>query len=176
MVEQSTTWASLCHLLAAGQRPEAPALPGPGSWTSIVELAQRDGVAPQLYAALQQKNLAAPPEIQEQLRQAYYGAARLNTLQFQELDRVLGRLAEAGIPTLALKGAALASTVYEGIAPRPMVDLDILVPRDQVPQVPEALAPLGLPGPAWTTRPLFCLRGALQRRDQPPPRPRRWAT
>ncbi len=89
-------------------------------------------------------------EIQEQLRQAYYGAARLNALQFRELDRVLDRLAEAGIPTLALKGAALASTVYEDVAPRPMVDLDILVPRDQVPQVPEALAPLGYqaqPGP-----------------------------
>lgn len=44
------------------------------------------------------------------------------------LDRLVKRLAEAGIPPMLLKGAALARSVYPSFMQRPMNDLDLLVP------------------------------------------------
>jgi hypothetical protein len=55
-----------------------------------------------------------------------------NTLLTEELVRVLKLLAEAGIPTIPLKGVTLADSLYGDPALRVCVDLDILVPRSMV--------------------------------------------
>jgi len=66
-----------------------------------------------------------------QTTNAYYATAARNILLYRELAGVLNALAEAGVPTIVLKGAALASTVYPSIAHRPMGDIDLLVrPQD----------------------------------------------
>jgi hypothetical protein len=68
-----------------------------------------------------------PEEALRKLEVAYYHTAAMN-LRFQsELRRVLLALQGEGIPTIVLKGAALAETVYSNAALRPMRDLDILV-------------------------------------------------
>ena len=55
-----------------------------------------------------------------------------NIRLYGELIRALRVLRAAGIPTLVLKGAALADTIYPDIAQRPMVDIDLLVrPADR---------------------------------------------
>ncbi len=56
-----------------------------------------------------------------------FAIAARNVLLFHELARVLRDLEAAGIPVIALKGAALALTVYPSLDQRPMGDLDLLV-------------------------------------------------
>ena len=69
-----------------------------------------------------------------QARRMTYTTAARNILLYHELAGVLNALADAGVPTILLKGAALASTVYPNIAHRPMGDLDLLVrPQDLEP-------------------------------------------
>jgi hypothetical protein len=81
--------------------------------------------------------------MEERLRQAYYYLAAHNSLLQHELEGVLGTLARARVPVLLLKGAALAQAAYDNVALRPMVDLDLLVPRARVAAGESALAGMG---------------------------------
>jgi hypothetical protein len=56
---------------------------------------------------------------------------------------VVDALHAAGIPALLLKGAALVETVYPDPAQREMLDLDILVPGEQLDEASSVLTPLG---------------------------------
>lgn len=65
------------------------------------------------------------------------------------LSRVLERLHVAGIPTLVLKGAALARQYYPDVGLRPMSDVDVMVPEPQATRAMEVLqgagfVPIGL--------------------------------
>ncbi len=61
----------------------------------------------------------------------YYRHIRLtNKLLLFRLEEILALLESHGIPTLVLKGAALTAGVYRDPGLRPMIDLDIAVPRD----------------------------------------------
>src|SRR5207253_1867095 len=55
-----------------------------------------------------------------------------NALLTEELVRLLTLLAEAGIPTIPLKGVVLAESLYGYTAARVCNDIDILVPRRHV--------------------------------------------
>jgi hypothetical protein len=66
-----------------------------------------------------------------------------NTELFDELARVLLALQRRSIPTIALKGAAMAPMLYGDIALRFMYDLDLLVPTEAREQALASLAPLG---------------------------------
>jgi hypothetical protein len=72
-----------------------------------------------------------PPAVLVDLRQAYAGYAVRNTVMLAALATAASQLAAVGIPTLALKGAALIESVYPSVGQRPMNDLDILVPAGQ---------------------------------------------
>jgi hypothetical protein len=64
------------------------------------------------------------------LRGTYRKTWLQNQVFFASAADVLRRLAEAGTPTLLLKGAALAAGVYKDLGVRPMLDVDILVPLE----------------------------------------------
>ena len=66
------------------------------------------------------------------LRESLDDFSRRNTLMLLELERILLRLEAAGCAPVVLKGAALASTVYESPGQRYFIDLDILVPRERI--------------------------------------------
>jgi hypothetical protein len=55
-----------------------------------------------------------------------------NQLLLRRLGALLSALDSAGVPTLVLKGAAVATRYYEDPALRPMNDADVLVPRSRV--------------------------------------------
>lgn len=111
-------------------------------WLALVERAQRNGVAPLLYRRLRE-TAHVPPAALKPLRRAYYQNAAANTLRIRELGRVLSVLVAAGIPTIVLKGPALALTIYPDPALRVIGDLDLLVRREQVEQAMAALHSLG---------------------------------
>jgi Uncharacterised nucleotidyltransferase len=50
-----------------------------------------------------------------------------NTMLFNDAAEVLGELARAGIPTMLLRGAAIATAHRKDVGIRPMTDVDILV-------------------------------------------------
>ena len=128
-------------------------------WAALRLTADVERVAALLYHVVCRQGLV-PPEVEAALEEAYYGLARQNSLLLHELERIVGALAEAGVPVLLLKGAALAETAYGNAALRPMDDLDVLVPRPQVGAAQAALTGLGYrmvttepwPGFSWRYR------------------------
>jgi hypothetical protein len=82
---------------------------------------------PLLYRNLQRAGVDDP--MLSRLKGVYRQVWFRNQLILDQGVRLLDTLAAAGIPTLVLKGAALAGTVYDEPALRPMEDFDLLVPR-----------------------------------------------
>jgi hypothetical protein len=86
-------------------------------------------------SALQECAARRPPAARE--REARTGRADFvkssrNIHMMHVLARVAARFNEAGIPLLALKGAALNLTLYERPDERPMGDLDLLIRAEHV--------------------------------------------
>ncbi len=101
-----------------------------------------------------------PPDVQDDLRQAYYATMARNLLVYRELSHILTALSalpqsttlnpkseienrKSKIPVILLKGAALAGTVYPNIALRPMGDVDLLIRVPDLPRVQEMLITQG---------------------------------
>ncbi len=96
------------------------------------------------------------PALAERLAGDAFAAVAENSLLFRVLGDVLAGLGDAGIPVLALKGVALAATVYADPAHRPMSDVDLWVPPDRMPAAAAVLRELGFAAhtrpdrpPAW---------------------------
>jgi hypothetical protein len=78
-----------------------------------------------------------------------------NQLRMQELSGILRKMAEAGLPVMLLKGAALLSGYYEDYGSRPMADVDLLVPRTRAGEALDLFRALGYePQSDLKTRPL----------------------
>lgn len=121
-------------------------------WDALVEAAQQARVAPLVYHVLREKDWLPAPAL-ERLRMAYFATARRNLLAFNALGQAIDHLNAHGIPTLLLKGVALALSLYKNEALRPMGDADLLVPRDDVPRALALLRELGYTTPIPEVRP-----------------------
>lgn len=120
-------------------------------WDAVRDSAQREGIAPLLYAIARGRGLLSPA-LEDEWRLAYFTNARRNLLHFHELARVLRELDACGIPAIVLKGAALAEAVYGNPAVRPMCDADVLVRREDVPLALRLLAERGYDAPHGEAR------------------------
>jgi hypothetical protein len=120
-------YRSLCYVLSDRASQVAWDEYTPADWDLFAQMADREGVAPLMYWKLKDSPIEVAPSTFNFLRSSYYQTLAQNTLVYQELERILEALDEAGIPVIVLKGAALATTVYEDIGLRPMGDLDLLV-------------------------------------------------
>ena len=74
------------------------------------------------------------------LRDIQRGLCAANLRLLGTTTVVLERLAEVGVRLMLLKGAALGLTVYEAPSGRPLGDIDVLVPPDQVATARQVLA------------------------------------
>ena len=119
--------------------------PATADWNEVANMAVRHGLAPLLFKRLKQSGAQAgiPADAWERLRLAYFNSAGRNKRRFRELRTVLGCLRTAGIPVIVLKGAYLAEAVYGDIAVRPMCDVDLMVPRAEVPRTQAILLDKG---------------------------------
>jgi hypothetical protein len=100
------------------------------------------GMTPLFYAIVRGQDLL-PPAVEDEFRLAYFRSARRNVRLFHELEGVLRHLTAVDVPVLLLKGAALAESVYENLAVRPVGDFDLLVRREGVSTALAALTALG---------------------------------
>ena len=108
-------------------------------WDAFLAEAATEKLMPMLYEMLAGRQLL-PPMVEATLKEAYRYHAERNLFLIYELGLALDRLSQAGIAAIVLKGAALLETVYESIAVRPMLDVDILIRKELVPQALQILA------------------------------------
>ena len=101
------------------------------------------GLLPLLFDSLQHKDVSIDKEFQTYLRTAYL-RDELRSKSYGRICReVTKTFANAGIPVVVLKGAALAETAYKTAALQHAHYLDILIKSADFEPALEVLAPLG---------------------------------
>ena len=115
----------------------------PDEWTALDAMAAQHRLQPLLHAMHGQRT-----EIPEAIRNAWRAAHRLSAIhalaQQADLIETCALLERAGFIPVALKGAWLSRHAYPEAAQRPMRDLDLLVPPEQVIPAFRALLESGL--------------------------------
>lgn len=124
-------------IMLAAVGPEEDALYAFNAWCAEVDIESHlDGgsfrLLPLVYDRLQRRNIAHP--LMGRLKGVYRRAWYENNRLFGDIAPILAELKAAGVPTMLLKGAALAHSWYPSLATRPMLDIDLVVPRDKVEQ------------------------------------------
>ncbi len=105
-----------------------PDMPDEHIWKGILRLSHRHAIAPFIYKSLKSlnANVHVPNSILQSLRAFYLVNKGKNIRLFYELSKVLASLKKNGIPVIVLKGAHLASSIYNDIGHRSMADIDLL--------------------------------------------------
>lgn len=125
------------------------------AWADLLAQAHRHRVTGLLKAAADAGALAVTAGQAEQLRAVSLATAvRVLGLQ-QELANVVGLLAEDGVPSRVLKGAAVAGLDYARPAVRSYADLDVLVRADDFDAAVAALSRAGYSRTLAEPRPGF---------------------
>ena len=116
--------AALLPLLRGGAPP--PSAIG----EELVAEARRQGMVGALRAAADRAPEGWPAPLRETLAQHHRGQLVRGLQQLQVAAEAQRLLAQEGVRSLPLKGAALAEDLYESVADRPMADVDLLVLDD----------------------------------------------
>ena len=110
-------------------------------WDDLIALASYHGVIPLVRASLLQSETAIPKRARQQLDEDFSACAALSLLYARELARLPFRA--NGIPALALKGPPLAIQLYEKASLRQCRDLDLLIPKSELPRAMAVLKASG---------------------------------
>ncbi len=100
-------------------------------WSVIVQKADRWRVVPSVYLQLRRgaQPGRVPGPVAEGLKHLYYRDTIRGVAKRELLRAALLRFAEASVPVIVLKGAALATIVYQSHALRPTRRIELLVHR-----------------------------------------------
>jgi hypothetical protein len=133
--------AALPLLLRVLRDPGAVTGLDPAGWDLLLRQAAGADMTPILCVVLRDAGLfdAVPPAPREHLAWAQVAAGRHAQAVRYEVRQIGRALADTGLPLILLKGAAYAMA---GLAPgrgRMFSDIDILVPKERVPEVEAAL-------------------------------------
>jgi hypothetical protein len=116
------------HLTAGAVEDIGNAVRQPLDWDWILRAADRHGVLPLIYSALQTAGLEALPRpAAEGLRSRVEEIKRQNLFLSAELLRLLRLLDRHGVRALPIKGPVLVASTYGSLAARQFADLDIIV-------------------------------------------------
>src|ERR1700736_24196 len=114
------------------------------AWEDFYKAAEWHGLLPIAYWRLSsQCPDAVPAAVLSRFREAFRQTAARNLLLASELQKLLTLLGQKQIPAAAIKGPALAFSVYENFALRAFDDLDVLVQRSKACRVIEFLTASG---------------------------------
>jgi hypothetical protein len=158
-------------LLACGSPPSEAAharisklLTAPLDWPLLVELAITHGMLSLLARALAEQ---APGPAHAEIRDRAAAFSMRSLRMAGELAQILKAMQAAGVPAIAFKGSTLAYLAYGDLALRTFNDLDIFVPRAQLPAALDLLAADGYARKtaAWDIGFSGACEIALQRRD-----------
>lgn len=114
-------------------------------WNQFASISYAHGIAPLIYHSLVQSDAVdlIPAAAAQPLRNSYYANAARNSLLYDDLQKLLLALRQEKIDVIVLKGAALAEIVYPHRALRPMIDIDLLVRKEQLSKVESKLLEMG---------------------------------
>ena len=130
--------------MAAALAGDADALAALAADPDAAELARIHRVGPAL--ALRARRLGIGGPAAESWRRGLI-AVTAHRLHVEDRLRGVGiALGQAGVPWLPLKGCDLGARVYRNPEERPVGDIDVLVPRAELPRVQEALRGAGWRG------------------------------
>ncbi|HWR11159.1 MAG TPA: nucleotidyltransferase family protein [Rectinemataceae bacterium] len=107
-------------------------------WESVVRCARKAQLSPLLYHALRavSPSTKAPPQSAlDALRTDHLRSLCRNMRILHTVSEIVAECNAKNIPVILLKGAALATAVYKDPGLRPMGDVDILVGRQDIPEV-----------------------------------------
>ena len=107
-----------------------PSCPPETSAAVLVEEARRQGLAGLLHPVARSPRAPWPPSAIETLARAHREALVRGVRQLEMGARAARLLAQAGLRSLPLKGAAVAEWLYPSVADRPMADVDLLALDD----------------------------------------------
>lgn len=114
-------------------------------WPRVARLATREAAVPQLWRVIAAEAGHMPDDVAQHLR----SNAVLTDLQMQQLSlrlqRTLRALADAGVPAMLLKGAAIAAVRDPSFRSRAMTDVDLLVHDADIPKAKAAIIAAGWP-------------------------------
>ncbi|MDV2494994.1 MAG: nucleotidyltransferase family protein [bacterium] len=101
-------------------------------WDAVLLFAELHSVAPLLHYNLKRFDGEGviPPEARRRLMQLSHRAGYRNRYYSQALRELLEAFAEAGIPVIVLKGLSLVELVYGNLSFRPLIDLNLLIPKE----------------------------------------------
>jgi len=119
--------ASLPGSTAAAAQPLPSALSAVTSVDELATAAEQHGLDPLVLAHIERTALAIPTDVRARLRARTTQHAHAAAVRARVLANVARAMAQASVPFLVLKGAALAHLVYGDPRLRPMRDVDLLV-------------------------------------------------
>jgi len=131
--ELSPTHRNLLCVLRAGVSGSLPETP-PVDWAAILELAHLHQVDQFLYPIVRTWDPAFQPEeeLMVKWRHSFLNAAANYTRASAQTTEFLKALHTAQVRVVPLKGIWLAENIYEDGACRPMCDIDLLVPPEDL--------------------------------------------
>ncbi len=118
--------AAVRSWLLTGRPPEGES-PAP---EELVAAAGEQGLCGLLDASAARAGVHLPAALAQPLRRAHYAALARSERQLGAARQVVTLLAEQGLRSLPLKGAAVAEWLYDSPGERPMGDVDILALDD----------------------------------------------
>jgi hypothetical protein len=110
-------------------------------WTSLIALARAESLIGSL--AWRLRGLDLPRSVEAMLEAARRDGEAVRVQALWEAEMARRALAPLGVPVILLKGTAYAAAGLEAGLGRSIGDLDILVPRDALPDVERALLAAG---------------------------------
>jgi len=117
----------------------------PLAWNAVLLYSELHSVAPLLHHHLKRfyDSDVIPTEARRTLLKIAHRVSYQNrqfSKAFQDLHQVF---AEVGLPVLVLKGLSLVELVYKGLGLRTLIDLNLLIPREQLATATNALVRTG---------------------------------
>ena len=121
--------------------PEAADALAADAWTALIAAARAESLLGSL--AFQLQGRALPPKVERLLEDARRDSRHARTQALWEAEMARRALAETGAPVILLKGTAYVAAGLKAGEGRSIGDLDILVPRDRIDEVQQALLAAG---------------------------------
>ncbi len=136
---------TLSHIISEGMQSLAWKSFSPTDWELLVRKARAEGFGPLLYWELSQSGefTRLPDSARRFLRSMYSSTWVQNQKIFKELAVLADLFKRAEIPSVAIKGACFALTIYPDTGLRPMGDLDLLVPASRLSEAVRIAKTLG---------------------------------
>ncbi len=113
------------------------------SFDELALAAEQHGLEPLVLAHIERTGLAIPATVRDRLRARWTQHAHASAVRARVVADVAHAMAQARVPWLVLKGAALAHLVYADPRLRPMRDVDLLVRKSDVGRVCDVLTRCG---------------------------------